>query len=161
MVEWYVRMSFQRRGGGRKLFFAPNEAGGRKEVHPPKSGIENDKISLYDYFYDEVLPLARQYGMTLDEFWHGDMRLLEVAQKAYYRDKSYTAWVQGQYNSIGFGIVLSNAFAKKGSKKAEYPKWNDPFEKDKKLEIKKENVEYEFRKSQAEQNAWLSNMLKR
>lgn len=99
--------------------------------------------------------------MTLDEFWHGDMRLLEVAQKAYYRDRSYNAWLQGQFNSVGFSVVLSNAFAKKGAKKAEYPEWKDPFDKLSKPKIKKENVEYEFRKAQAEQNAWLGNMLKK
>ena len=99
--------------------------------------------------------MAKQYGMPLDEFWHGDMRLLSVYQKAYMRDVSYKAWLQGQFNYAAFGVVLSNAFAKKGQKQAEYPKWVDPFEKFDKPKITKENVEEEFRKQQAEQNAWL------
>ena len=85
------------------------------------------------------------------------MRLLEVAQKAYYREKSYSAWLQGQYNQVAYGVVLSNAFAKKGSKQAEYPQWKDPFEKFNKPKITKDNLEYEFRKQQSMQQAWLFN----
>ena len=91
------------------------------------------------------------------QFWHGDMRLLEVYQKAYYRNTSYNAWLQGQYNQVAYGVVLSNAFAKKGSKQAEYPQWKDPFEKFNKPKITKENLEYEFRKQQLMQQAWLFN----
>lgn len=95
--------------------------------------------------------------MSLDEFWHGDMRLLSVYQKAYFRDKSYTAWLNGQFGCIGYGVVMSNAFAKKGSKQAEYPQWKDPFEKFNKPKITKDNLEYEFRKQQSMQQAWLFN----
>ena len=85
------------------------------------------------------------------------MRLLEVAQKAYYRDRSYNAWLQGQYNQVAYGVVMSNAFAKKGSKQAEYPQWKDPFEKFNKTKITKDNLEEEFRKQQSMQQAWLFN----
>lgn len=95
--------------------------------------------------------------MTENQFWHGDMRLLEVHQKAYYRDRSYSAWLQGQYNQVAYGVVLSNAFAKKGSKQAEYPQWKDPFEKFNKPKITKDNLEEEFRKQQSMQQAWLFN----
>ena len=95
--------------------------------------------------------------MSYQEFWHGDMRLLEVYQKAYYRDISYKAWVQGQYSQMAFGVVLSNAFAKKGARQAEYPQWKDPFEKLYKPKITKENLEQEFRKQQAELQSWLFN----
>lgn len=85
------------------------------------------------------------------------MRLLEVYQMAYMRDASYKAWLQGQYSQIAFSVVVANAFAKKGQTPAEYPQWQDPFEKFTKPQITKENVEEEFRKQQAEQNAWLFN----
>ena len=49
--------------------------------------------------------------MSEYQFWHGDMRLLEVYQKAYYRNTSYSAWLQGQYNQVAYGVVMSNAFA--------------------------------------------------
>lgn len=93
--------------------------------------------------------------MPLDEFWHGDLRLLDVYQKAYYRNVSYTAWVQGQYNQVAYGVVLANSFAKKGAKREEYPKWVDPMQKFNKPKITKENIEQEFRKEQATQQAWL------
>ena len=95
--------------------------------------------------------------MTTHEFWHEDIRLLEVYQKAYYRNASYSAWVQGQYNHIAHAVVMANAFAKKGQQKAEYPEWKDPMEKYLKRKITKDNLEEEFRKQQAEQNAWLFN----
>ena len=101
------------------------EESGTTSNQPQKWNKE--KINLYDYFWEEVLPLAIQYGMSEYQFWHGDMRLLEVYQKAYYRDRSYNAWLQGQYNQVAYGVVMSNAFAKKGSKQAEYPQWKDPF----------------------------------
>ena len=106
-----------------------------------------------------MLPLAIQYGMSESQFWYGDTRLLEVYQKAYYRNTSYSAWLQGQYNQVAYGVVMSNAFAKKGSKQAEYPQWKDPFEKFNKPKITKDNLEEEFRQSQANQNAWLKNIL--
>lgn len=96
--------------------------------------------------------------MSAEEFWHGDMRLLEARQKAYMRNVSYTAWQQGQHNSVAFSVVMANAFAKKGAKKQEYPNWEDPMEKLCKKVITKENIEEEFRKQQAQQNAWLKNI---
>ena len=103
------------------------------------------------------MPLARQYGLTYDEFWHGDMRLLEVAQKAYIRDKSYTAWVNGQYSAKAFSLSLNNAFAKKGTPPEQYSQWKDPFEKFNKPKITKDNLEEEFRKQQLMQQNWLFN----
>lgn len=105
------------------------------------------------------MPLAVQYGMPLKEFWHGDMRLLSVYQKAYLRNTSYVAWVNGQYNTIAHSIALSNGFASKGQKPKEFPQWQDPAEKISKPKITKDNIEEEFRKEQARQAGWLHNLL--
>lgn len=80
---------------------------------------------------------------------------MEVAQKAYIRDKSYTAWLYGQYNATAYGIVMVNAFAKKGTPPAEYPKWQDPVENLEKLKFK--NEKYEI--VQHKQEMWFYNML--
>lgn len=99
--------------------------------------------------------------MPLEEFWHGDMRLLECYQKAYLRNVSYTAWLNGQYNYAAFSTVIGNAFAKKGTKAQKYPSWSDPIEKvekEKKKNITKDNLEYEFRKEQAKQQQWLRSL---
>ena len=93
--------------------------------------------------------------MTDEQFWFGDVRLLEVYQKAYLRETSYTAWLNGQYNAVALNIVLGNAFAKKGTKAKEYPQWNDPVERINKPKLTKENLEFEFRKQQVEQQSWL------
>jgi hypothetical protein len=96
--------------------------------------------------------------MTPHQFWHEDMRLLEAYQKAYYSNTSYVAWLNGYYSFVGHSISLGNAFAKKGSKPKEYPKWENPMDKFKeKNKYKNINVEDEFRKQQIEQNAWLFN----
>jgi hypothetical protein len=93
--------------------------------------------------------------MTESQFWHGDMRLLEVYQKAYFRNVSYTAWLQGAYNFEAQSKAISNGNrAKKSDPVLQYDQWKDPFEKAK-PKITQENLEYEFRKQQAEQNAWL------
>lgn len=97
--------------------------------------------------------------MSLHDFWHGDMRLLNAYQKAYYRDVSYRAWAQGQADCVAFSTVMSNAFAKKGSQPKQYPTWTDPIEKLQKPKITKDNIEQEFRKQQAQQNAWLRNLI--
>lgn len=70
---------------------------------------------------------------------------------------SLTAWKQGEYNQVAFDVVLSNAFAKKGQKQAEYPQWKDPIERIVKKKPKVKNVETEFRNEQANMNAWLFN----
>lgn len=101
--------------------------------------------------------------MPLHEFWHGDMRLLEVYRKAYMRNVSYSAWQQGAYVNAALSVSLSNAFAKKGAKKAEYPQWEDPVEKiEKKRDIvTKDNLEQKFREQQIAQQDWLSSILRK
>lgn len=96
--------------------------------------------------------------MPLDEFWHGDMRLLEVYQKAYFRDKSYTAWLIGARVFEANSKISANENRQRKSDKVEqYSEWKDPFEKFNKPKITKDNLEYEFRKQQSMQQAWLFN----
>ena len=97
--------------------------------------------------------------MTYEQFWYDDTRLLSVYQKAYLRDKSYTAWVQGQNNAIAFSIAIANAFAKKGAKPVEYPKWKDPIPNKPIWVADKNDNEKKFREAQANQNLWLHNMI--
>jgi hypothetical protein len=94
--------------------------------------------------------------MTETQFWYGDERLLEVYKKAYMRDKSYTAWLQGAYTFEAQSKASYNANrAKKTDPAEQYSQWKDPCEKMYKPKITKDNLEQEFRKQQAEQQAWL------
>ena len=64
--------------------------------------------------------------MPLNEFWHGDLRLLNAYQKAYVNNIAYTSWANGKMNCIATSIAIQNAFASKGSKPVEYPQWEEP-----------------------------------
>jgi hypothetical protein len=98
--------------------------------------------------------------MPLDEFWHGDIRLLGAYQKAYMRDKSYTAWINGAYVFEASSKAVANGNRTRKSDPIEsYSTWKDPIEKTKKTTITHENLEQEFRQSQTNQNAWLRSIL--
>lgn len=100
--------------------------------------------------------------MPLDEFWHGDMRLLECYQKAYYRDKSYTAWLNGAYVFEAQSKVIYNGFGRsKGQKAQQYNDWVDPVPQKEKPQMNIDDVELEYRISQAEQQNWFANMLRK
>lgn len=121
--------------------------------------MEN-QISLYDKIYDEILPLAVQYRMPLNEFWYGDMRLLEAYQKAYLEDKNYTAWLNGSFDRIAVEIGAKNALAtKKKDRINDWVPYEDIKKKTNKPKVTKENLEEEFRKQQRQQTAWISSIL--
>lgn len=103
--------------------------------------------------------MALQYGMCTDEFWHGDKRLFEVYQKAYYRRLYESAWLSGLYVNIAVQNTAGNMFAKKGAKPLEYP--HEPFDpfKQKKV-ITSENLESEYRELQKNQSDFIRSLLK-
>lgn len=104
-----------------------------------------------------MLPEAIRYGMSQEDFWHGDMRLFSAAQKAYFRDKSYSAWINGQYVFIGVQNAIHNAMRTKTSEKClEYPKWTDPFEQ--KQVVTKETKEQKFRTNMRRLSEQVKNM---
>lgn len=95
--------------------------------------------------------------MPLAEFWYGDTRLLEVYQKAYMRDKSYTAWLNGAYIFEASSKAVSNGNrAKRSDPVQQYAQWKDPLENIKKLHVKEEKYEI----VQHKQEMWFYNMLK-
>jgi hypothetical protein len=98
--------------------------------------------------------------MPLDEFWHGDLRLLEAYQKAYRRDKSYTAWINGAFFFEASSKVSANANRTKITDKVhQYDEWKDPINT--KQKVTEEEFEEDFRQTQINQNAWLHDMLKK
>lgn len=93
------------------------------------------------------MPSAIQFGMPLNEFWHGDMRLLEAYQTAYYRNVRYNAWCIGDYMREAVRIGVNNVLNKKQINK--WVEFKDPMEKlKKKKPISKEQMEIEFRERQ-------------
>lgn len=98
--------------------------------------------------------------MPLNEFWYGDMRLLQVYQKAYMRNVSYTAWCNGNYAMVAYSLALSNAFAKKGERMKEFPKWKDPMEQLDRPTITEDNIEEQHRNLQCRQEAFIASIIK-
>lgn len=72
------------------------------------------------------MPYALQFGMTFEQFWHGDMYLYDVYHTAYERDVSYKAWVNGMYTKVATSQALSDGFKKEGSKNSVWPEFADP-----------------------------------
>lgn len=99
--------------------------------------------------------------MTDDEFWHKDLRILQTAQKAYYRDVQYRAWWIGQYEFSGTSGAIYNGFNEKAKNKPyEYPQYEDfTNELYNKPKVTKENLETEFRQEMVKQQSWLHSIL--
>jgi len=61
--------------------------------------------------------------MTYDEYWHGDPYLVKFYHEAHMKRiemRNQELWLQGLYIHNAFSVVMSNAFAKKGSKPQKY-----------------------------------------
>lgn len=100
--------------------------------------------------------------MSVNEFWHGDTRLLTAYQQAYYTDKSYSAYQQANYVSAAVEVGIANAFADKPNKKkafVELVKWTPPFKNEQEEKITQENLEEKFREETLKQHSWLHNIL--
>ena len=70
-----------------------------------------------------MLPVALQCGMTLDQFWYDEPRLLDVYVKKRELELdsiNFEAWLIGLYNHYGVTVALANAFSDKSSKKSTY-----------------------------------------
>ena len=117
---------------------------------------QNILKGYYKYIYDEVLPLAFQYGQPLDEFWHGDLRLLEARQKAYIRDVCFRAWKQADYNRMAVEIGAKNAMATKQSNRIQ--SWIDFTDPIKKI-IKENKKPQDYAVEQHNQNVWFYNII--
>ena len=94
--------------------------------------------------------------MPLDEFWHGDLRLLEAYQKAYMRNVSYNAWFNGMYVRLAVETGAKNALATKKSERInDWVEYVDPIKENPFENITKETAEEIYREQQAKMNAWL------
>lgn len=67
-------------------------------------------------------------GMSYTDYWEGENSLPSFFIQAYNQrrkremeEQNFNAWLNGLYNAQAFSVVLSNAFAKRGSPQAEYP----------------------------------------
>lgn len=87
-----------------------------------KSKVES--ISLKETF-EKVCPIYMSYGMTYDEFWHGEpyrAMFYREAHKLKVRQKDEELWIQGMYIYEALCEVspILHAFSKKGTKPLPY-----------------------------------------
>ena len=58
--------------------------------------------------------------MTVEQYWHGDPKLLEAYYKTYLEGLHQDAHIYGYYQFIAVSTALSNAFREKGKKAIPY-----------------------------------------
>lgn len=95
--------------------------------------------------FEELCPIYMVYGMTYDEFWHGDVYRALFYKKAYKMKREaqieqddYNFWLQGMYvyEAICDASPIYHTFAKKGTKPLPYP--NEPYSVKRKREENEE-----------------------
>ena len=74
------------------------------------------------YYFVEELPLAIEYGLSIDEFWNGDIDLFYAYQKAYINKIHKQAHIQGIYTKLALELGVSNILKKKEDKYIDFPK---------------------------------------
>ena len=63
------------------------------------------------------------YGMSYDDYWHGDPRMVIPFRKAHLmrlKEQNTMMYYQGVYTYKAFEIVMANAFASKGTRPKPY-----------------------------------------
>jgi hypothetical protein len=94
--------------------------------------------------------------MTAKEYWHGNPWLAKGFRDAYdlkRKEKNQVLWLQGMYIYEAFAVVLSNAFAEKGSTPKHYA--TEPYDIFPKTEEERRaDEDRELRKMVAQLNAW-------
>lgn len=105
------------------------------------SGVESavQKDFSFEENFIKGFPIYLFYGMTPDEYWHGDPSLAYAYREAYkekQKQKNFDAWLSGRYiyDAIIAVSPIFNPFAKKGTKPLDYTKEPYPLFDDEKIE---------------------------
>ena len=73
--------------------------------------------------FERLCPYYLMYGMTYDQYWFGDPWQMRAYKESYMlrnKRENEMAWVQGIYFTNALGVVISNAFSKKGTPPKKY-----------------------------------------
>lgn len=108
----------------------------------------SDSLTISDYL-EQMCPVYMAYGMTYDDYWHGDMEMAKAYREAYkIKQKQENAYAHRQgayfYEAIVKGIA--NTFGKSKDFYTEYPYPLTEEEKEKQEEIKEIKI-YEENKA--------------
>ena len=91
------------------------------------------------------------YGMTYDDYWHGDPMMASAYREAYImkqKKENEMMWINGMYTLNAFSVVMANAFREKGKPAVEY--LSKPIELFPKTKQEKEQEAEEERKKIAD-----------
>lgn len=94
--------------------------------------------SLTELFQRDA-PYYLSIGMTFDQYWYGDVWLVEQfreADRLRQERANVAAWLNGMYQYDAVSCALANAFRKKSDPPAKYP--TEPYNIFQKRETRKE-----------------------
>lgn len=99
--------------------------------------------------------------MSIEDFWHSDIELLQAYQTAYIRDVSYRSWAYGKEMVQSTLMALGLAFSTKKDENIQYQSWNDPLTAIQRKDIKMSSKEKErkFRSSMNDQTDFIHRLL--
>ena len=106
--------------------------------------------------FQELCPTYLSYGMTYDQYWHGNPWMVvhfARAHKLRMERRNWEMWMQGLYNYAAFSTTLTNAFSKPGSTPKKYLEAPEPIFPKTEEEIEAEE-ERELRKMVYDLNKW-------
>ena len=128
------------------------------EENREKSRVES--ISLTQVF-EELCPIYMGYGMSYDEFWHGEpwrAKFYREANDIQLKRKDEEFWIQGMYiyDALCRVSPILHAFSKSGTKPLPYPEkpYMSTMDKYKTEEQKQQEVENERLKARLYFENW-------
>lgn len=89
-----------------------------------EEGTKVESTSLTKLF-EKLCPVFMSYGMSYDEYWHGDAYIVKFYKEAYrlkLQSQDENNWMQGMYvyEAILDCSPILHAFSKKGAKPLQY-----------------------------------------
>ena len=85
------------------------------------------EIETFEELFDVEFVYALQFGMSYEDFWHGDAEMFWAYQTAFqnkialdFEVANYVAWLQGLYVHRAVASVIHNAFAGEKETPLEY-----------------------------------------
>lgn len=115
-----------------------------------------DYKSNREYYENEWLPIAMLYGMTYEQFWESNVRIVLIFQKAFIEKQKQIdmqMWQMGQYCYFAVHTAVGQLFGEKFEGK--YP--DRPFSWPQRTaeEIEAENFERELQKALQAEEEWI------
>lgn len=123
--------------------------GSNRLISKDKSKVE---VTSLTELFEKQCPIYMSYGMSYDEFWHGDLYLTKFYRESYLiqvKQKDEELWMQGMYIYEALCKVspILHAFSKKGTKPLQYRTKpmseeikENKTEKEKDIQIKQERM---------------------